>query len=62
MAVSGGNWEGVGVTPDIEVPATDALRVAHGRALRSLLNATPKGSWADALRKELETLEADGKE
>jgi C-terminal processing protease CtpA/Prc len=60
MAVSGGNWEGVGVTPDIEVPLTDALRVAHGRALRSLLDATPNGFWADA--KELETLEADGKE
>ena len=31
-AVGGGNWEGRGVTPDIEVAAADALRVAHARA------------------------------
>ncbi|WP_279578879.1 S41 family peptidase [Fodinicola feengrottensis] len=31
--VSGTNWEGIGVIPDVEVPASDALRVAHERAL-----------------------------
>ncbi len=62
MAITGRNWEGVGVTPDIAVPATDALRVAHIRALRSLLRAAPNGSWADSLRKELEKLEAENRE
>ncbi|WP_367128382.1 S41 family peptidase [Saccharothrix sp. HUAS TT1] len=34
--VSGTNWELVGVTPDIEVPATDALDRAHREALAEL--------------------------
>jgi hypothetical protein len=36
--VSGTNWEGVGVRPDIAVPADDALRVAHRLALRAVLD------------------------
>lgn len=31
------NWEGTGVTPDIEVPADDALNVAHRAALEAML-------------------------
>jgi C-terminal processing protease CtpA/Prc len=31
------NWEGPGVTPDVRVPAADALRVAHLRAIDDLL-------------------------
>jgi C-terminal processing protease CtpA/Prc len=31
--VTGGNWEGVGVQPDISVPAPDALDVARKAAL-----------------------------
>ena len=34
--ISGANWEGSGVTPDIEVPAETALTAAHRHALRSL--------------------------
>ncbi len=34
-AVSGGNWEGTGVTPDVKVPAADALAVAQARAQRA---------------------------
>jgi C-terminal processing protease CtpA/Prc len=34
---TGGNWEGVGVQPDILVPAADALAVAHGAILDALL-------------------------
>ena len=32
----GGNWEGAGVTPDVKVPAADALQTAHDRLLRTL--------------------------
>jgi C-terminal processing protease CtpA/Prc len=35
--VTGTNWEGVGVKPDVPVPATEALRTAQVLALRSLL-------------------------
>jgi len=35
--VTGGNWEGVGVTPDVAVEAADALGKAHRLALEALL-------------------------
>lgn len=35
--VSGGNWEGVGVTPDVVVPPAQALARAHRLALEALL-------------------------
>jgi Peptidase family S41/N-terminal domain of Peptidase_S41 in eukaryotic IRBP len=35
-AIGGGNWEGTGVTPDLKVPAADALQTAHDRLLRTL--------------------------
>jgi C-terminal processing protease CtpA/Prc len=59
MALTGRNWEGIGVTPEIAVPASEALHVAHIRALRTLLSATPNGSRADSLRRELKALEAE---
>ena len=46
-SLRGGNWEGVGVIPDVPAPTADALRVAHSRALRALLGVTPAGSWRD---------------
>jgi hypothetical protein len=56
-AVSGGNWEGVGVTPDVKTTATEALRVAHARALRDLIELAPSGSWRDTLHRELKILD-----
>jgi hypothetical protein len=35
--VTNTNWEGTGVQPDVPVPADDALRTAHRRALEQLL-------------------------
>jgi C-terminal processing protease CtpA/Prc len=34
--ISGTNWEGTGITPDIEVPQEEALDVAHLRALKTI--------------------------
>ena len=34
--VSGGNWEGTGVEPDVKVRAEDALTVAYGAALEKI--------------------------
>lgn len=36
--VTGANWEGVGVRPDVEVPADQALGVAHRMALETILS------------------------
>jgi hypothetical protein len=38
--VTGTNWEGTGVLPDIEVPADRAYRVAYEMALRHVLGAS----------------------
>lgn len=37
--VSGGNWEGIGVVPDIAVPAQEALTTAHREALSRVRDA-----------------------
>lgn len=37
--ISKTNWEGTGVTPDVPVAASAALREAHARALRAILAA-----------------------
>jgi retinol-binding protein 3 len=34
--VTGGNWEGTGVAPDVAAPAAEALSVAHSRALAAI--------------------------
>lgn len=34
--ISGTNWEGSGVEPDVQVPASEALDVAHARALGAI--------------------------
>ena len=44
--VSGTNWEGTGVTPDVEVPADDAFDVAY-RLARSALGLTAAAQGAD---------------
>jgi len=36
----GTNWEGVGVLPDIQVPADEALKTAYALALRNLIATT----------------------
>ena len=55
-AVPGRNWEGVGVVPDVPASASDALAVAHTRALRRLLDLTPKGWQHGELQRELQAL------
>ena len=49
--ISGTNWEGTGVEPDVEVAAPEALAVAHERALAALAEKAepiPRGrrSWS----------------
>jgi hypothetical protein len=48
-AVTGSDWEGTGVVPDVAVAADTALPTAHRLALEKLLESTPDGPWADWL-------------
>jgi len=61
--ITGTNWEGVGVKPDIEAPAQQALKVAYIDALnKSLAKASDARSKAqinsaiEAAQKELDDL------
>ncbi len=56
-SLTGKNWEGVGVIPDIPVPASKALPVAHSRAIQALLRVVPKGPWHEQLGRELALVE-----
>jgi C-terminal processing protease CtpA/Prc len=55
---TGGNWEGVGVTPDIEVASADAPRVAYRMALEHTLTAG--SATADVLAEARAALDAGG--
>ncbi len=55
-AIRNQSWEGIGVIPDVSAAPSDALRIAHARALQKLLKNTPNGIWQDALRKYLASL------
>ena len=45
--VSGGNWEGTGVLPDVAVPAVEALDAAYQRALAHVLSLGDGGARAE---------------
>src|SRR4051812_9277844 len=53
----GGNWEGAGVTPEVKTSAADALKVAHQRALRGLIDRELAGPWRDTLERALKNVE-----
>jgi C-terminal processing protease CtpA/Prc len=42
-ATTGTNWEGTGITPDVPVPARDALATAHHLALSA--TGAPATEW-----------------
>jgi hypothetical protein len=51
------NWEGIGVKPEVEVRAGDALRTAHVAAVKQLLERTTDEERRDLLRGALELAE-----
>ncbi|HLX48229.1 MAG TPA: S41 family peptidase [Streptosporangiaceae bacterium] len=55
--VTGTNWEGTGVTPDIAVPAGEAQDVAYAAALRHVLALPPPGPVEKEARAALGKLE-----
>jgi C-terminal processing protease CtpA/Prc len=56
--VSKTNWEGVGVAPDVKVPADDALRTAHVAAIESLMAKTNDPERKASLTRALEVAKA----
>jgi C-terminal processing protease CtpA/Prc len=55
-AITGSNWEGVGVVPHLPCPAGQALEVAHREAARRLLAAPGAADVPEELRAELTTV------
>jgi C-terminal processing protease CtpA/Prc len=51
------NWEGIGIKPDIAVPAEQALNTAHLIALKKLLAAATDERTKKRLKGFIETLE-----
>lgn len=56
--LTGGNWEGTGVVPEVPVPAEEAFDAAYALALRAALERIPEAERIDA-RWALEAAEAD---
>ncbi len=56
--VTGSNWEGSGVSPDIEVPADQALNVAYAEALRAIIARAEKETLAPWRRLQQEAEKA----
>jgi hypothetical protein len=52
------SWEKVGVKPDIETPAGDALKIAHVEALKSLIEKNPDEDIKQDLKWHLTEAEA----
>ncbi|WP_103503060.1 S41 family peptidase [Streptomyces sp. SM14] len=55
--VSGTNWEGTGVVPDVRVPADDALTAAHRLALEAITRGGREAPSVAEAREELRRLE-----
>jgi retinol-binding protein 3 len=55
-AIGGGNWEGSGVTPDVRTTAADALKTAHARAIRVLIDREMPGPWKATLERLLKVI------
>jgi hypothetical protein len=50
------DWEGVGVAPDVRVPAAKALDVAQVSALEAIMATEPDAEWKARLRERLDDL------
>jgi C-terminal processing protease CtpA/Prc len=55
---SGGNWEGTGVRPDVEVPAGEALGAAYQRALAHVLTLGDEGARGETAAEARRPLDA----
>jgi C-terminal processing protease CtpA/Prc len=56
--ITGTNWEGTGITPDVAVLAEQAQLVAQQMALQTLIDRCDDDAWQADLEKELLTVTA----
>lgn len=56
VANSGKNWEGTGVTPDIDSKGEDALLIAHRTAIQQLIDNTQDQEYKTELKSQLNEL------
>jgi hypothetical protein len=57
--ISKTNWEGTGVTPDIDVPADHALKVAHIAALNKVLATVTQAERQRAIKQAIDTTQKE---
>ena len=57
--ITGTNWEGTGVLPDLDVPAELALLTAHHLALKNVLETQIDGMLTDELNQSIETVQQE---
>lgn len=57
--ISKTNWEGVGVKPDIDVPADQALKVAHIAAMNKVLAKVTEAERQGAIKRAIETVQKE---
>lgn len=59
--VTNTNWEGVGIKPDIEVPASKALTVAHIKALEKTLEGSSDETYKQNIKSIISELKSQQK-
>jgi hypothetical protein len=57
--ISKTNWEGTGVTPDVDVPADHALKVAHLDALKRLIETASDEQWKNNLKQAMSNVQKE---
>jgi hypothetical protein len=53
------NWEGTGIKPDVEVPADDALKVAHLAAMKKIMEGVKDPERRGFIQKEIDRLQTE---
>lgn len=53
------NWEGTGVSPDVEAPADKALKIAHLAAMKKVMEKVTDEQRKNAIQHEIDNLQKE---